>query len=283
MQVFSLEGCKFHLSTRNGPLRCALQWKYSPMNKYAKIAEGLAAWLMFEQRCGRSNLFSESSLAHPLGQLLQYRFPGRVHAEVEHPILAPKHIGVGQKPRIDFAVKDETGAFPFDLVVETKWVSGSPNLLRDILRDLVRLDLIRRQHARDALFILAGEMKAIRKLFQAAAFQPVPNHANSRTLLPLNPLKPSASLRFSPVPKARKSLYTRALAPFTGVELSELLHLRFSGPFPRNANSTSYGIYLWRLVYPGTGRFLPEQEYRVGNDSLADAISMELQKPKKDA
>jgi hypothetical protein len=253
------------------------------MNKYAKIAEGLAAWLTFEQRCGRSNLFSESSLAHPLGQLLQYRFPGRVHAEVEHPILAPKHIGVGQKPRIDFAVTGEAGPFPFDLVVETKWASGSPNLLRDILRDLVRLDLIRRQHAQDALFILAGEVKAIRKLFQAAAFLPVHGQPNSRTLLPLNPQKPSASLRFAPVAKTRKPLYTRVLAPYRGVELSELLHLRFSGPFPRNANSTSYGIYLWRLVCPGTGRFLPEQEYSVGNDSLSDVVSMKSQKPKEDA
>jgi hypothetical protein len=65
------------------------------------------------------------------------------------------------------------------------WASGSPNLLRDILRDLVRLDLIR-QHAQDALFILAGELKAIRKLFQTAAFEAVPEHPNSRTLLPLN-------------------------------------------------------------------------------------------------
>jgi len=252
------------------------------MNKYAKIAEGLAAWLTFEHRCGRANLFSESSLAHPLGQLLQYRFPGRVHAEVEHPILAPKHLGVGQKPRIDFAVTNEAGGFPFDLVVETKWASGSTTLLRDILRDLVRLDLIRREHARDALFILAGEMRAIRKLFQTAAFQAVPEHPNSRTLLPLNPLKPSASLRFASVAKSRKPLYARALVPFAGIELSELLYLRFSGPYPRNANSTSYGIYLWRLVYPGSGRFLPEQKYRVGNDSLADAVSMELQKSKED-
>jgi len=37
------------------------------MNTYSKIAEGLAAWLSFERRCGRENLFSEKSLAHPLG------------------------------------------------------------------------------------------------------------------------------------------------------------------------------------------------------------------------
>jgi hypothetical protein len=229
------------------------------MNKYSKIAEGLAAWLTFEQRCGRANLFSESSLAHPLGQLLQYRYPGRVSSEVEHPVLAPRHTRAGQKPRIDFAVKDLTGEYDFDLVVETKWASKSPNLLRDILRDLVRLDLIQREHSRDALFILAGEMKAIRRLFQAGAFQALPNQPNSRTLLPLNMQKPG-SLRFMSVAKSRESLFARALEPFAGMELSKSVYLRFSGPFPRDANSTSYGIYLWRLTYPGGERFIPEQE-----------------------
>jgi hypothetical protein len=234
------------------------------MNKYSKIAEGLAAWLTFEQRCGRANLFSESSLAHPLGQLLQYRYPGRVLTEVEHPVLAARHLGVGQKPRIDFAVKDLTGEFDFDLVVETKWASGSSSLLRDILRDFVRLDLIRRERSRDALFILAGEMKVIRKLFQTRAFQAVPNQGNSHTLLPLNIQKPG-SLRFVSVAKSRKSLFARALVPFAGIELGRSLYLRFSGPFPRDANSTSYGIYLWRLVWPGADRFLPEEEYHTEN------------------
>jgi len=232
------------------------------MNKNSKIAEGLAAWLTFEQRCGRANLFSESSLAHPLGQLLQYRYPGRVHSEVQHPVLAPSHLGSGQKPRVDFAVKDLTGEYEFDLVVETKWASRSPNLLRDILRDLVRLDLMQRKHARDALFILAGEMKAIRKVFQAGAFQALPNHPNSRTLLPLNIEKPG-SLRFVSVARSRESLFARVLAPFAGMEISKSVYLRFSGPFPRSANSTSYGIYLWRLTYPSRERNIPEEEIPV--------------------
>ena len=40
------------------------------MNKYSKIADGLASWLNFELRSGRESLFSESYLAFPLGQLL---------------------------------------------------------------------------------------------------------------------------------------------------------------------------------------------------------------------
>ena len=88
------------------------------MNVYSKIAEGLAAWLTFEQRCGRVNLFSEASLAHPLGQLLQYRYPGRVRAEVEHPVLATLHTQRGRKPSVDFVVDGARGLY--DLVVECK-------------------------------------------------------------------------------------------------------------------------------------------------------------------
>jgi hypothetical protein len=54
-----------------------------------------------------------------------------------------------------------------------------------------------------------------------------------------------------------------------------------SGPFPRRANSTSSGIYLRRPRYRGTCRFLPEQKYRVGNDSLTRIISMEVQRPNR--
>jgi hypothetical protein len=77
------------------------------MNTYSKIAEGLASWLTFGLRCGRVKLFSESSLVDPLGQLLQYRFPGRVRAEVEHSALATLHMGAGRKPCVDFVVDGE--------------------------------------------------------------------------------------------------------------------------------------------------------------------------------
>jgi hypothetical protein len=76
---------------------------------YSKIAEGLAAWLSYERRSGRENLFSEASLAHPLGDLLQYRFPGHVRGEVKHPVVAMFHTGPGKKPRVDFAVDNILG------------------------------------------------------------------------------------------------------------------------------------------------------------------------------
>jgi len=230
-----------------------------PMNTYSKIADGLSAWLTFEQRCGRVNLFSESSLAHPLGQLLQYRYEGRVRAEVEHPVLAPFKTGAGQKPRIDFVVDGVGGMY--DLVVETKWVSESPTLLRDVIRDIVRLDLLLGVHAREALFVLAGEKRTIARLFSHRQFQPHPQHLSSKHILPLgNHTK--ASVRFVPIPQFRRSLYVRVLKPYCGIPVSNSIRVERSGPFPRNASSKSHEVYLWRLIKHIQGpTFIPEAEY----------------------
>lgn len=229
------------------------------MNIYSKIADGLAAWLTFEQRCGRVNLLSESSLAHPLGQLLQYRYEGRVRGEVEHPVLAPFQTGVGPKPRIDLVVDGAGGKY--DLVVETKWVSSSPTLLRDIIRDVVRLDLLLGAHAREALLVLAGEKRKVARLFSHTQFLPHRQRLGSKHILPMgNHTK--ASVRFVPIPQFRRSPYARVLKPFCGVAVSNSIRVERSGPFPRNANADSHEVYVWRLIkYEQGPTFTPEIEY----------------------
>jgi hypothetical protein len=229
------------------------------MNKFAKIGEGLAAWLTFEQRCGRTDLFSEKSLAHPLGQLLQYRYSGRVYAEVEHPVLAPLKKGPGQKPRIDFAMVGSAGLY--DLIVETKWVSQSPSLLCDLLRDVVRLDLLLGTYAREAILVLAGEKRSITKIFADTRFRPHPQQPNSKPILPVGN-HPKASVRFVPVPQFRRPLYARVLEPFLGVAVSKTIRLERSEPFPRGANSTNHQVYVWRLIKGcESPTFTPEDEY----------------------
>jgi hypothetical protein len=231
------------------------------MNIYAKIAEGLAAWLSFEHRCGRANLFSEASLAHPLGQLLQYRYPGRVLAEVEHPILTAAHIGVGAKPRIDFAVSGPAGIY--DLVVETKWVSQSPTLLRDILRDFIRLDLVLGSGAQDALLILAGEKRNVSRLFSHTQFRAHPEHPSSKDLLPVGEgLK--RSIRFNSVPAFRRPLFRRTLEAYCNISVPKRIQIQCSGPFPRAATAKHYEIYVWRVINHVTGvdaTFNPAAEY----------------------
>jgi len=234
------------------------------MNTYGKIADGLAAWLTFEHRCGRANLFSEASLAHPLGNLLQYRFDGRVLAEVEHSVLAPLQTTRGSKPRVDFAITGPDSIF--DLVVEAKWASNSPTLPSDFLRDIVRLDLMRRAHAREALLLLAGEQRKIRKLFRRPAFSPHPNpsaetyrHRGNEYLLPIGDNR-KASVRFAPVSPHRRAVIVKALQPFTSIPVSRSVQIERIGPFPRNATARSYEVYFWR-VNSTNDKFIPREEY----------------------
>ena len=239
------------------------------MNTYAKIAEGLAGWLAYERRCGRGSLLSESSLKHPLGDLLQGHYTGRVRTEVKHPILASVRNKRGRKPRIDFAVSGTGGIY--DLVIEAKWASQSSSLLLDILIDILRLDLLLESHACDAVLVMAGKRGDIEKVFSSRKFQPSiegpRTHAGylygaNKPILPLGE-KIKSSLRFAPVPPHRRSMYLRVLEPFVGIPVRNLVHVIRSGPFLSVANVSAHQVYFWRILkYNSYGStFIPEDEY----------------------
>lgn len=233
------------------------------MNSYSKIADGLAGWLTFELRCGRAELFRESLLAHPLQQLLNHQFPGRVKVEVPHPILSSRKRG--KKPAIDFGVTGDDGRY--SAVVETKWISKSRTLLRDILRDIVRLDMVVPKYADEGFLILAGRKRNIQKLFEKSQFQPHPNNQNSRHILPLESHTKS-SVRFVPIPKFRQTLYSQVLKTFRECEVSKSIPLERSGPYPRSANLDHCEVYLWRLrKYYQREQFKPEDFYNFDGEN----------------
>jgi hypothetical protein len=229
------------------------------MNIYSKIADGLAGWLTFELRAGRQQLLCESYLAHPIGQLLQYRYPGRVLGEVKHPLLSPAKGLSGRKPSIDFAVTGEDGKY--DIVIETKWISRSPTLLRDIIRDVIRLDLLVPEYAKVAVLVIAGKTRDFLRLFDNSQFKPHPNHLASKHILPLGS-HTKASVRFIPVPNFRSKLYTQVLSAFKGIEISTSIPLERSGPFPRDATTKHYEVYIWKILKSHEQKtFKPEEEY----------------------
>lgn len=231
------------------------------MNKFSKIAVGLAGWLTFELMAGREALFCESYLAHPIGQLLQHQYAGRVVAEVSHPVLSEARQGRGRKPCVDFAVLGDDRKY--DLAIETKWVSESPTLLRDIIRDVVRLDLLVPDHAKEAALIVAGRVRDFSRLFDNSQFQPHPDHLSSQHILPLGS-HVRASVRFVPVPKFRSKLYSQVLSTFEGLEISNSIPMERSGPFPRDATTKHYHVYIWKVRrFGATGKFRPEEHYRL--------------------
>ena len=228
------------------------------MNAFAKVADGLAGWLTFELRCRRQALFREALLAHPLSQLLAAQFPGRVLTEVTHPVLAKLQLGPGRKKAVDFVVRAADGK-P-SAVVETKWASSSPTLLRDLLRDIVRLDLLVPSVAQEGLLVLAGVKRDLDRLFASPAFLPHPAHLGSKTLLPVGS-HGKFSVRFHPASAFRRRFFGRVLQPFADIPVSSSIVIERSGPFPRDANLEHGEVYIWRLRKRDAPTFLPGEYF----------------------
>jgi hypothetical protein len=231
------------------------------MKKYSKIADGLASWLNFELRVGREGIFSESYIANPIAQILNYRFGGRVISEVDHPKLAGQMSGAGKRPKIDFVVKQE-GSKKFLLAVETKWISKSNNLLRDIIRDVIRLDMLLPEYAEEAILIVAGKKKDFQRIFNDKHFKGHPDNKNSRELLPMSGYEKN-SIRFNPIPKFRKKLFENILEIYKNNYISNSISIERAGPFPINANQNQYEVYLFRLKNKNEipKKFLPKELY----------------------
>jgi hypothetical protein len=220
-----------------------------------KIATGLNSWLSFEQMCGRKSLFSESYLAYPIAQLLATEFGAGLVSEYKHPVLAPLKCTSGDKPRLDFAVLQNDGKV--ELAVETKWLSSSKTLHKDIIKDLVRLELVRHHQGCEAWLIVAGPANSFESLVNCDKFAPYPNKYKSNPLLPHGKTR-QGILRLDPVSKYRKELISSALESFGGIEMSQVLHLTRFGPFPEAPKNNACVVYLWRLNHTGPrGRFVP--------------------------
>ncbi len=224
-----------------------------------KIALALNSWLTFEQMCGREPLFSEAYLAYPMGQFLGSEFGSRLVAEFPHPILAPLKTGRGDKPRIDFAVVRSDGRV--EIAIETKWLSSSQTLQRDIIRDLVRLELMVSNQDSEAWLVVAGEASKFEALVGTEKFQGHPAHVGSDPILPHGTSR-DGRLRLNKPAKFRYEMLKAALEPFHGVDLTDCIHTTRFGPYPSTAPGAKYVTYLWRVnVRRQLGRFRYETVY----------------------
>jgi hypothetical protein len=209
-----------------------------------KMAAGLSAWLTFEKMCNREALFSESFLTYPIAQLLSARYGSRLLAEHPHPVLAPARKGRGDKPRLDFAVLRPDATV--EIAIETKWLSSSKTLQRDIIRDMIRLELVAHAHSAETWLIVAGLSGQFTKLTNRQNFLGHPRHLNSNSVLPLGRTQ-SGNLRLNPPAKFRRELLSSAVKPFLGQELpSSIVTTRF-GPYPKESSAKDFVTCLWRI------------------------------------
>ena len=224
--------------------------------KASSLVEAVGAWLYFEDKCRRDNLFSERHMAHPIGQFLQAQLQGPVHAEYPHPVLAPSHIGKGDKPRIDFAVPNQ--ANPIGLAIETKWTQRGGSELSGIIADLIRLELVAHCGA-TAILLVAGKRKSLRSLSSARAFVSGSSQPRTSQLLPTEGGRKRV-VRLDPAPSHRSKIIKKGTEPFQGLQIARAFFVRSVRPFPREVPLYQHTVHGWFVSSLGKERrtFVPE-------------------------
>lgn len=220
------------------------------MNKYSKIADALAGFLTFEQWSGRSEFFNESYLAYPLAQILNAQYPNRVLPEIVHPVLSQHKKTRGDFKRTDFVITGRDNG-SHDLAIETKWISKSTTLLRDLIRDVVRLDLLMPDYAKEAILILAGNVKAANALFEDKRITTPSDTPKPALVSPTGPRERSGVYFHYRITDEMKSFLSTVLDPFPPVDVSSVIQLHRSGPFPHGATTRHTAVYIWRVMPRG--------------------------------
>ncbi|MHC1732804.1 MAG: hypothetical protein AB9888_12365 [Bacteroidales bacterium] len=225
------------------------------------IVEAIGYWLNFEYACKRSELFNERYMSYPIGQFLMARFGHLVRTEYIHPILSEIKSGKGAKPKVDFVVLRQkikiSDEEVIELAIETKWCSKSNTLVRDIVRDLVRLSLLIDKYNCSAYFILAGKKKAIDSLFADEKFAELKNVASSKPILAYGSNSIASSLKLGNPPKFRLKLLNEALIPFKDIDIPFSVPTTKFGEYPKNIRTSQYAVFGWRLDKRNVTTFKP--------------------------
>ncbi len=228
------------------------------------IVEAIGYWLNFEYACKRTELFNERYMSYPIGQFLMARYGHQVRTEYIHPVLTREKTGQGAKPKIDFVVlkqKDSnTDDELIELAIETKWCSKSNTLVRDIIRDLIRLSLLIHEYDCSAYFILAGKKKDIISLFNDEKFAKSQNIVSSKPILESQPNLIASTLRLGNPSTFRKKILNDALIPFQNLEIPFSIRTTKFGEYPKNIKTSQYAVYGWRLDRRVVEMFRPVNE-----------------------
>lgn len=213
------------------------------------ITEALEYWLNFEALCKRYELFCEAYMAYPIGQYLRERYSNNLRTEYPHPIMEQLKTGSGDKRRIDFVVVGEknkqTQKTSIELALETKWCSGKKFNLANIIKDIVRLELIANEYNASCYFILAGRKKHLQRVFKMKQFG---GDGDTNNLLAIGSEK-SSILKIYPPPNMRKKILKNALKPFRSLKIANTIKINRLKPYASDETSIDkILVYGWRIV-----------------------------------
>lgn len=213
------------------------------MNIARHLSRGTAGWLSFEFHCERGRLFEEKYLSAPIGQILAGRFVGKVETEVEHPLLTEQTVGPGKRPKIDFAVRQND---EFLVAVEAKWAGATPLKVEAIIWDLIRLELLAHHFGCQSFFVLAGQRKRIKKLFDSAAFRAERADGTPRPILKEGTHR-SLGMKLDYPPNQRRAIIKRIVNKYPEIEIPSKVSSGQPFVHPVNCNGSDFQVYVWQI------------------------------------
>jgi hypothetical protein len=229
---------------------------------YAKLlSQGVGSWLQFEHACGRSGLFSEKYLCHPIGQVLSARATDRTLAEYQHPVLAPLAKGPGRKPTLDFVVCKN---YPkVSIAVESKWIGKTEIDVESILWDLIRLELVAHNDNARCFFVLGGTRAKLDALFATEPFCEATPSPNQNAVL-RHDTNALHNTRLVPTSRVRTPMLKTLLAKYQSFPFPHAIGTRRTAPFPADQAPKSFQVYTWEVsAIPGRNEFFPVNSFQL--------------------
>jgi hypothetical protein len=226
-------------------------------NIQRKLASGVTSWLNFEFWCNRGDLLSEKSLAQPIGQILSGEFEteARIKAEVIHPYLKRVTKKKGSLPKLDFAIvepdKNETNKLKqfengnWIMVSESKWIGETLITFKQVVWDLIRLELIAYHKGCSAYFILSGFHKKMTVAIGQTHF-----YSGKKTTLITEKKKTKIILDLTKLEQKTKDYINNKLLKYKDVEIPGILcfeHPHFSPDAKSKKINMSFETVVWEV------------------------------------
>lgn len=178
-------------------------------------------------------------MSYPIGQFLIARYGHSVRTEFEHPILSPQLKGPGKRPKIDFVVLSKNQKQEIELAIETKWISKSNKLAKDICQDLIRLAILLDKNNCSAYLIVAGKKSRMDSLFKkpSISFLPIDNETEQGKFNLLNLYRNNDDFLKSVLEEK-----------FKNVDIPNSIIVKKISDFALDLRDSQYPIYGWRIM-----------------------------------
>lgn len=183
----------------------------------------------------RGDLFSEKALAIPIGNILSASFRERITAEYNHPLLKNDNRR-GRRPQIDYVVTNKDSVV---CAVESKWTANSDLVWRDIMWDMIRLELLSYHTGCDCLMILAGFKKKIDSIVT-----PGLTDQDSRFIFGRTKNMPSSKIRKLEMPL---SDYESEFQKYSHVSFPKTLMICNPHVAPKEGHNLTFQVLVWRV------------------------------------